>query len=99
MATCKDCLHEKACFGMLEAMGYKVGTDYKGDADRCDTYTPKSQYAEVKRGEWEFRNDGAYCRTRCYCTVCGKHSGIGGIRENQLKPFCPNCGAKMDGGK
>lgn len=52
---------------------------------------------EVVHGRWEFRNDGRYRQTRCYCTACGKHSGIGGIRENQLKPYCPNCGAKMDG--
>ena len=53
---------------------------------------------EVRHGEWEFRGDGRYGQTRCYCLVCGKHSGIGGIRANQLKPYCPNCGAKMDGG-
>jgi hypothetical protein len=51
----------------------------------------------VKHGRWVFRNDGRYRQTRCYCTACGKHSGIGGIRENQLKPYCPNCGADMRG--
>jgi hypothetical protein len=55
-------------------------------------------YRKQSEGEWIFRNDGAYGRTRCYCSACGKHSGIGGIRENQLKPYCPNCGAKMKGG-
>lgn len=52
----------------------------------------------VKHGQWKFKNNGRYGQTRCYCTACGKHSGIGGIRENQMKPYCPNCGAKMDGG-
>lgn len=58
-----------------------------------------SDVAPVVHAEWEFRNDGRYGQTRCYCSACGKHSGIGGIRENQMKPFCPNCGARMDGGK
>lgn len=48
------------------------------------------------QGHWIYRNDGSYGRTRCYCSVCGKHNGIGGIRENQAKPYCPNCGAKME---
>ena len=47
-------------------------------------------------GHWIFRNDGAYLRTKCYCSVCGKTNGIGGIRSNQAKPYCPNCGAKME---
>ena len=60
---------------------------------------PTADVVEVKHGEWEFRYEGTYHRCRCYCSVCGKHSGIGGIKENQLKPYCPNCGAKMDGGR
>lgn len=44
-------------------------------------------------GEWVVRFDGPYGRRRTYCTNCGKHSGIGGIK--QMPPFCPNCGAMM----
>lgn len=58
---------------------------------------PTADVVEVRRGYWIFRNDSGYCRTRSYCSACGKHSGIGGIRKNQNKPYCPNCGAKMDG--
>ena len=57
---------------------------------------PFADVQEVRHGHWEFRFEGTYSRTRCYCTVCKQHSGIGGIRKNQLKPYCPNCGAKMD---
>lgn len=47
---------------------------------------------------WVIRFDGPYKRRRCYCSHCGKHNGVGGIAQNQEKPYCPNCGAKMDGG-
>lgn len=54
--------------------------------------------APVMYGRWIFKFDGPYRRRRGYCSICGQHSGIGGIQKNQEKPFCPNCGAKMDGG-
>ena len=60
---------------------------------------PSTAAAQEVHGRWEIRNDGPYGRARAYCTACGKHSGIGGIRSNQLKPYCPNCGAFMDGGE
>lgn len=56
---------------------------------------------EDDNGKWIVRFDGPYNRRRCYCSHCGKHNGVGGIAQNQEKPYCPNCGAKMnikDGG-
>lgn len=58
---------------------------------------PTIEAAPVVHGEWIARCDGRYGQTRTYCSVCGKHSGIGGIK--QKPPFCPNCGAKMKGGE
>lgn len=49
-----------------------------------------------RKVHWVFKSDGTYGRTRCYCSICGQHNGIGGIRKNQAKPYCPNCGAKME---
>ena len=54
--------------------------------------------APVVYGKWIVRFDGPYNRRRCYCSHCGKHNGVGGIAQNQEKPYCPNCGAKMDKG-
>jgi NAD-dependent SIR2 family protein deacetylase len=52
----------------------------------------------VRHGEWIIKPHGSYGQLRAFCSACGKHSGIGGIESNQRKPFCPNCGARMDGG-
>lgn len=56
-----------------------------------------SDVAEVVHGEW-LENDG-----RCYCNRCFEFSCTvtddTGIIHNDLTKFCPNCGAKMDGGK
>lgn len=48
-----------------------------------------------KQGEWIEDYNNTYMRCRMKCSVCGMFSGIGGIKSNQRKPFCPNCGAKM----
>ena len=49
MVTCKECFHEKVCKDMLGAMGYEVSDDYKGDADRCDTFINKVDVITVVR--------------------------------------------------
>ena len=59
---------------------------------------PAVDAAPVVHGRWEFKYEGTYRKRRSYCSVCGRRSGIGGIIENQKKPYCPNCGAKMEGG-
>ena len=47
--TCNDCIHEEACRGMMEAVGYSVSTEYKGCADRCETFKNKADFVEVVR--------------------------------------------------
>jgi hypothetical protein len=69
---------------MLEATGYKVSTDYEDGAERCDAYTPKSQYAEVKHGEWISHEGYEECN-QCHSKAIYAHD------------YCPNCGAKMGG--
>ena len=59
---------------------------------------PAADVAPVVHGRWIVRFDGPYNRRRCYCSHCEKNNGVGGIAKNQEKPYCPNCGAKMDGG-
>lgn len=58
---------------------------------------PAADVVEVRHGEWIDKPTGAYGRMQSWCSSCGKHSGIGGIESNRHKPYCPKCGAKMDG--
>jgi hypothetical protein len=58
---------------------------------------PAADVVEVKHGYWQDKFNRNRMATQSFCSVCGKHSGIGGIESNRHKPYCPNCGAKMDG--
>jgi rubrerythrin len=49
--------------------------------------TPTADVEEVKHGEWEDR-DG-----KTWCSLCGQSN------KQYKPPYCPHCGAKMDGGK
>lgn len=42
---------------------------------------------------WENPNDSN--NVICSCSVCGQNNNW---YKNILRPYCPNCGAKMDGG-
>lgn len=59
-------------------------------------HLPAADVVPVVHGRWEVRFDGPYGRRRYYCSHCKNKNGIGGIAQNQGKPYCPNCGAKMD---
>ncbi len=76
--------------------------DDSNDAYIKENEQLKKRIAELesrlpKEGEWIIKPHGTYGQLRAFCSACGKHSGIGGIVSNQKKPYCPNCGAKMDG--
>ena len=87
MASCKDCIHHKSCFNMALRCGYKA--EALDGAETCEDFKNKSDYAEVKHGEWEriIRNGKP---RGIKCSLCGKHIHF---HEN----FCPECGADMRG--
>ena len=57
---------------------------------------PAADVAPVVHGKWTDKSTGRYGQMQSWCSTCGRNSGIGGIKSNQHKPYCPNCGAKMD---
>jgi hypothetical protein len=56
---------------------------------------PAADVAPVVHGRWEQDADGDW-----YCTNCDEVVAIceSGRERTYRKPYCPNCGAKMDGG-
>ena len=57
---------------------------------------PSADVAPVVHGRWEMRPTGMVTDTgpeyKAYCTVCNEPN------KQYQPPFCPHCGAKMDGG-
>lgn len=57
---------------------------------------PAADVAQVVHGRWEMRPTGMATDTgpeyKAYCTVCNEPN------KQYQPPFCPHCGAKMDGG-
>ncbi len=57
---------------------------------------PAADVAPVVHGRWGMRPTGMATDTgpeyKAYCTVCNEPN------KQYQPPFCPHCGAKMDGG-
>lgn len=58
---------------------------------------PAADVAPVVHGRWEMRPTGMETDTgpeyKAYCTVCNEPN------KQYQPPYCPHCGAKMDGGQ
>lgn len=62
---------------------------------------PKADVAPVRHGEWERIEDDYFCTLTLRCSLCHEEWCF---EEDFDVPdsnynFCPNCGAKMDGGE
>lgn len=83
----------------LRAMeSYNVSPMYRRGYDDCVEAilkAPAADVAPVVHGRWERDADGDW-----YCTNCDEVVAIceSGRERTYRKPYCPNCGAKMDGG-
>lgn len=55
---------------------------------------PAADVEEVRHGHWMYKRIGDRGQTNC--SVCGKRNSTDSVFENPCKPYCPNCGAKMD---
>jgi hypothetical protein len=60
---------------------------------KCVETVPTADVVEVRHGEWKICSDGYYP----YCSRCRYEPEISTRYSNNLTPYCPNCGAKMDG--
>jgi len=68
---------------------------YEGMREDLDNLSA-ADVAPVAHGEWKFEhdpiNDPKRLFIRIVCSCCG-------LKTGQVSNYCPNCGAKMDGGK
>ena len=59
---------------------------------------PSADVVEVRHGEWIEQEDG-FGDTYYDCSCCGESFClIEGTPTDNMYNFCPNCGARMDGG-
>lgn len=102
MATCKECVSYELCEYLTQREALYLGRTeeiYKTIKNHitCKFFKNKSDFQEVKHGEWNDNIIG-FCNV---CTECGAIvDRYSTIKNNSGKlNYCPNCGAKMDGGK
>lgn len=88
-ASCKGCISYDAC---SEWSVKPIDTLLKS----CCHFKSKSDFVEVKHGEW-FTLDNC-ANEGVYCSVCHKKVYKKCYANQKLKSkHCPNCGAEMDG--
>lgn len=71
----------------------KVCDHNKYGFENCNNYI-SADVVEVKYGEWLWNRGCAYGESPYYCSLC-----IDGGSDNGRDNYCPNCGAKMNGGE
>lgn len=80
---------------MSEPMKVKVEIEVQDIADAIiRKLTEDGTLAEVVHGAWIDPTTGEYCYR---CSVCEEYTSM--ELPRRLYHYCPNCGAKMDGGK
>lgn len=82
----------------IDCLGLDCGDCWVKAAKEHIKEVPSTDVAPVRRGEWvlldECSNEGVYC------SICHKKVYKTEYANQKLKSkYCPNCGAKMDGGK
>ena len=90
--TCKDCMHLDICFEHCAA-----------DTETCERFKNKAYFKKEKHGHWEVCSDEhEICASEFVCSVCKESFVTSEMTDEQfyqMMKYCPECGAKMDGGK
>lgn len=89
-------IKECYCTGCNSYNGVRCRACGTGDAIDMIEDTTAADVAPVVHGRWEMRPTGMATDTvpeyKAYCTACNEPN------KQYRPPFCPHCGAKMDGG-
>ena len=90
-------LNHRLSFLMAENGEYDAYTSgFDECVDRVENFQSSSDVSPVRHGRWIDKGEYAVC------TECGGRSGTqydGVVPIPLMTQFCPNCGARMDGGK
>lgn len=100
MTTCNDCIYRPKCISFIV---HGMGDDeIKGglltDIDkRCKDFKNKADVQEVKHGAWNVLQRRMNSDI-VQCSVCREefYYAKGHLQIGRM-PYCPQCGAKMDG--
>lgn len=89
----------------FELCGGNLPEKYKAFVRRVlndKNLVPAADVAEVVHGQWQGEGDGYADGALVYdvwvCSNCGHYIDDGTDDPECLPNYCPNCGAKMDGG-
>lgn len=87
--NCKDCIHNEVCH-MWEICSKKLG------CLGCLDFIASADVQKIKHGKWKLcYEDWRMQIAGDECSACGfQHYGTCISHYH----YCPNCGAKMDGG-
>ena len=87
-------IREERCYNCRNFKDMKC--DYCGTADYIYMIEdmPAADVAPVVHGRWISKNDHGYE----WVFVCSNCDYVDGYPFNDRPNYCPNCGAKMDGG-
>lgn len=93
----KDIAVEKMV-GLLAEFPDEIGSYLQGRCVGALLFAPAADVVELKHGKW-YRHDKKIHGDTCYhCSVCEKMALTDCGMVWELTPYCPFCGAKMDGG-
>ena len=70
---------------------FKNMDEIQEDLDMLFCMLPAENVAPVRHGRWVHHIAGGKQISACWCSVCN-------VEHETEQNYCPNCGAKMDGG-
>ena len=105
VVRCRDCIHWRGQNDICEGIAIDFGEDgycsegkHKDGGQEDDEpclMTAAPEIVEVTHGRW-IEIDGDELRRLCECDSCHDWVMFDG---SYVAKYCPNCGAKMDGGR
>ena len=88
---CGDCFHADLCEKSKMFVGFS-----RGNPAYCGMFLNSAEVAPVQHGQWLHTDYALHWTAKDECSECAYHA----LDRDDLSHYnyCPNCGAKMDGG-